>query len=87
VVSPVERPTSSPPISREGPSLLVRFARLASLLGIALLSLLATGDDFGGAPTKPTSEFHFVRMFYRDGALSYGFRYGGNRSWTVDCGV
>ena len=48
-------------------SLSARIARRIALGAAALLALLAAGDDLGGAPTKPTSEFHFVRMFYRDG--------------------
>ena len=47
--------------------------------------MLAYGDDLGGTPTKPTSEFRFVQIFYRDGGVgrAYGFGYR-NRSWTVD---
>ena len=33
------------------------------------------------APDWPTSEFHFVRMYYRDGGYSRGW---GDGSWTVD---
>jgi hypothetical protein len=50
-------------------------------LGLVLLALAAAGDEYGYAPDWPTSEFHFVRMVYRDGGHSGGF---GDRSWTVD---
>ena len=76
---------SSPPERGSRSSLWARLGRSGSLVAAALLAVLASGDDLGGAPTKPTSEFHFVRMFYRDGGVgrAYGFGYG-NRSWTVD---
>jgi hypothetical protein len=48
--------------------------RLGSKLSIAaavmLTALAAAGDDLFGAPSWPTEEFHFVRMYY-DG---YGWR-------------
>ena len=85
VVSPVERPMSSPPERGARSSLWARLGRSASLVAAALLAVLASGDDLGGAPTKPTSEFHFVRMFYHDGALGRSPTGGfGDRSWTVD---
>ena len=53
-----------------------------SACAFALLALTAAGDEFGYAPDQPTSEFHFVRMVYRDGGgYSRGY---GDGSWTVD---
>src|SRR4051812_5044639 len=83
VVSPVERPMSSPLAGAARSSLAKRIAGRVSIVAAALLALLASGDDLGGAPAKPTSEFHFVRMFYHDGALGRSYR-GGDRSWTTD---
>jgi uncharacterized protein DUF4159 len=74
---------SSPPASGTRSSLWARLGRIGSLAAAALLAVLASGDDLNGAPTKPTSEFHFVRMFYHDGALGRSFR-GVDRSWTTD---
>jgi hypothetical protein len=67
-------------------SLWARLGRSGSLVAAALLAVLASGDDLGGAPTKPTSEFHFVRMFYRDGGV--GRAYGSGTAteagpWTI----
>jgi hypothetical protein len=45
---------------------------------LVLATLAAAGDDLNGAPSWPTEEFHFVRMFY-DGAGRWGR--GG---WTTD---
>jgi len=75
---------SSPPERGARSPLSTRLRRSASLVAAALLAVLASGDDLGGAPTKPTSEFHFVRMFYHDGALGRSYRGFGDRSWTVD---
>src|SRR5262245_28381958 len=73
--------STSRPMGRTG-AIVARIGRRRSLAAGALLALVAAGDDLGGAPTMPASEFHFVRMFYRDGA---GYRRGfGDRSWTVD---
>jgi hypothetical protein len=58
--------------------------RKAWVAAVALLSLAAAGDEYGYAPDWPSNEFHFVRMFYRDGGGMYG-RWGrGEGSWTVD---
>jgi len=84
VFSPVERPMSSQPAGGARGSLWARLGRHWSLVAGALLALLASGDDLGGAPAKPTSEFHFVRMFYHDGALGRSYRGFGDRSWTTD---
>jgi hypothetical protein len=51
------------------------------LVACGLIGVAATGDELGYAPDWPTSEFHFVRMYYRDGGYSRGW---GDRSWTVD---
>jgi hypothetical protein len=49
-------------------------------LGAALVltALVASGDDLNGAPSWPTEEFHFVRMYY-DSVGRWGR--GG---WTTD---
>jgi hypothetical protein len=58
--------------------------RNAWVAAVALLSLVAVGDERGYAPDWPSNEFHFVRMFYRDGGAMYG-RWGrGEGSWLVD---
>jgi hypothetical protein len=51
-----------------------------SCLAVALLlgALAATGDDLGGAPSWPTEEFHFTRLYYNSGGR--GWRGG----WTTD---
>jgi hypothetical protein len=43
---------------------------LASAL--ALTALVAAGDDLNGAPSWPTEEFHFVRMYYDSGGGRWG---------------
>ena len=53
---------SSPRGSGATSELSGRLTRRLPLVAAALLALLAAGDDLGGAPTKPLSEFHFVRM-------------------------
>jgi len=52
-----------------------------SAAALALAALTAAGDEYGQAPDWPTNEFHFVRMYYRDGGYNRGW---GDRSWTVD---
>jgi len=74
---------SSPPARGARSSLWARVGRHWSLVAGALLALIAAGDDLGSAPAKPTSEFHFVRMFYHDGAYGRSYR-GLDRSWTTD---
>ena len=39
-------------------------------------AFVAAGDDLAGAPSRPTEEFHFVRMYYQG--------YGGWRRSTFD---
>jgi len=50
--------------------------RLGSNCGIALAvfltALAAAGDDLNGAPSWPTEEFHFTRMFYNGGGRGWG---------------
>jgi hypothetical protein len=50
--------------------------RLGSNCGIAvalfLTALAAAGDDLNGAPSWPTEEFHFTRMFYNGGGRGWG---------------
>ncbi len=57
---------------------------IKSLIGAStlLLCLVAAGDDLNGAPSWPTNEFHFTRMYYGSGGYGYGRRGGG--SWTTD---
>lgn len=57
---------------------------IKSLIGASalLLCLVAAGDDLNGAPSWPTNEFHFTRMYYSSGGYGYGRRGGG--SWTTD---
>jgi hypothetical protein len=45
---------------------------------LVLTVLAAAGDDLAGAPSWPTEEFHFTRMYYG----SYGRGWGG--SWDTD---
>ena len=39
---------------------------------LALTALVAAGDDLNGAPSWPTEEFHFVRMYYDSGGGRWG---------------
>ena len=48
-------------------------------LALSLTALVAAGDDLNGAPSWPTEEFHFTRMYYNGGGR--GWRGG---SWTTD---
>jgi len=74
-------------MTRVGASLVARVGRRWSFAaGAALLALIAGGDDLGGAPTRPTSEFHFVQVFSRDGPLGRSYRGFGERSWTTESG-
>lgn len=43
----------------------------------AVAALAAAGDDLNGAPSWPTNEFHFTRMYYNGGGW-------GGGSWTTD---
>ncbi|HUQ50683.1 MAG TPA: DUF4159 domain-containing protein [Gammaproteobacteria bacterium] len=52
--------------------------KLCVAIALASTALVAAGDDLNGAPSWPTEEFHFVRMYY-DGAGRWGR--GG---WTTD---
>jgi hypothetical protein len=49
--------------------------------GAAVVALAAAGDDLNGAPSWPTNEFHFTRMYYNSNG--YGRGWGGG-SWTTD---
>jgi Domain of unknown function (DUF4159) len=62
---------------------MTRRLRSKCLLGLAaaVLAVAAAGDDLGGAPDWPTSEFHFVRMFYPGNGYDRGW---GRGSWTTD---
>ena len=48
-------------------------------IALALTALSAAGDDLNGAPSWPTEEFHFARMYYN--GLGGGWRGG---SWDTD---
>jgi hypothetical protein len=48
-------------------------------IALAVIALSAAGDDLNGAPSWPTEEFHFTRMYYNGGGRSWG---GG--SWRTD---
>ncbi len=50
-------------------------------LAAALLALVVAGDDLNGAPSWPTNEFHFTRMYYQGNSYDRGWRGG---SWTTD---
>ena len=50
-----------------------------SALALSLTALVAAGADLNGAPSWPTEEFHFTRMYYNGGGRGWG---GG--SWTTD---
>jgi hypothetical protein len=45
------------------------------------LALAAAGDDLNGAPSWPTNEFHFTRMYYNGNSYDRGW---GGGSWTTD---
>jgi hypothetical protein len=47
---------------------------------LVLTGAVAAGDDLAGAPSWPTEEFHFVRMYYDGGG---GGRWGRS-GWTTD---
>jgi hypothetical protein len=49
--------------------------------GALALALAAAGDDLNGAPSWPTNEFHFTRMFYNGNGYDRGW---GGGSWTTD---
>jgi hypothetical protein len=53
-----------------------RYLLAASLV---LTALAALGGDLRGAPSWPSEEFHFVRMYYNG-----GYRGWGGGSWTTD---
>ena len=57
-------------------------SKIALAAGIALIALVAHGDDLMGAPSWPTDEFHFTRMYYND--YGGGWRGGGGRSFRTD---
>ena len=45
---------------------------LALLIALAATTLMAAGDDLNGAPSWPTEEFHFARMYYDNGGAAAG---------------
>jgi hypothetical protein len=47
-------------------------------LALVLTALVAVGDDLNGAPSWPTEEFHFARMYYDGGGRR------GRGGWTTD---
>ena len=58
-----------------------RLAQMCCLaFALALTALVAAGDDLSGAPSWPTEEFHFVRMYYDSGG---GGRWGRG-GWMTD---
>jgi hypothetical protein len=52
--------------------------RCCLAVALVLTALIAAGDDLGGAPSWPTDEFHFVRLYY-DGSGRWG-----RGSWRTD---
>lgn len=56
-------------------------AKTGLVVAILTLGLTASGRDLGGAPDWPDAEFHFTRMFYRDG---YYGGFGGRGSYMTD---
>ena len=50
-------------------------------LAVLLLTLTAAGDDLNGAPSWPTNEFHFTRLYYNGNNYERGW---GGGSWTTD---
>lgn len=60
-------------------SMIRRGPKCCAAIALAVTALLAAGDDLGGAPSWPTEEFHFTRMYYNGGGRSWG---GG--SWRTD---
>jgi hypothetical protein len=50
-------------------------------VALALTAVVAAGDDLGGAPSWPTEEFHFVRMYYDSGGGGGRWGRGG---WRTD---
>jgi Domain of unknown function (DUF4159) len=55
----------------------------AAAIALALAALAANGDEHGNAFDRPTSEFHFTRMIYGDGAYGgYRRRGGWGSSWV-----
>jgi hypothetical protein len=53
--------------------------KLAAALVMSIAALAAAGADLNGAPSWPSDEFHFTRMYYNGGGRGWG---GG--SWTTD---
>ena len=61
-------------------------AKIVLAAAVMLTTLTAVGDDLRGAPSWPTDEFHFVRMYYNNaGGYGGGFRGGyGRGSFDTD---
>jgi hypothetical protein len=57
------------------------YSRILAGFAVWLLALTAAGDDLNGAPSWPTNEFHFTRMFYNGNSYERGW---GGGSWTTD---
>ena len=53
-------------------------AKLVLAAAVLLTTLVAAGDDLMGAPSWPTEEFHFARMYYND--YGGGWRGGSFRT-------
>ncbi len=59
---------------------MIRFTfKGCAVLVVALAALVAAGDDLGGAPSSPTNELHFTRMYYDGGGWGRG-----RGSWRTD---
>jgi hypothetical protein len=55
---------------------MVRSLREVSIgLAASLAALVAAGDDLNGAPSSPTAEFHFTRLYYTGGGRGWRSRY------------
>jgi hypothetical protein len=55
-------------------------AKLSLTVALAAATLVAVGADLNGAPSWPTEEFHFVRMYYDSG----GRGRWGRGGWLTD---
>ena len=56
--------------------LMIRSSLKVSIgLAAAFAALVAAGDDLAGAPSEPTAEFHFTRLYYNGGGRGWRSRY------------
>ena len=46
--------------------------KCCAAIALAVTTLMAAGDDLNGAPSWPTEEFHFTRMYYDGGGGGWG---------------